>query len=105
MEVIEKLFAMDTEAKDQCSTQVGRPRVDDEGSCVPVQRSPGGLSKGQGDRELATSPPPAFSLLSPALPLLTLNLLSPAPIHATKPLRRHVQILQSTQFKKSFHFK
>lgn len=50
MEVIEKLFAMDTEAKDQCSTQVGGQEKSGwgampasrggEGSCLVVQPHP-----------------------------------------------------------------
>lgn len=34
IEVIEKLFAMDTEAKDQCSTQVSGRIADQGGTCA-----------------------------------------------------------------------
>ena len=69
MEVIEKLFAMDTEAKDQCNTQVIKAPAS---PC----RGPGDTEQSLGDRELVITLPPTFSLLGPALLFLTLNFVS-----------------------------
>lgn len=74
MEVIEKLFAMDTEAKDQCSTQVGSVWV--MKAPAPLCRGPGDTEQSLGDRELALTLPLTFSRLAPALLFLTLNLVS-----------------------------
>lgn len=80
MEVIEKLFAMDTEAKDQCNTQVGSAWAM-KAPASPC-RGPGDTEQSLGDRELvitlplAITLPPTFSLLGPALLFLTLNFVS-----------------------------
>lgn len=74
MEMIEKLFAMDTEAKDQCNTQVGSVWV--MKAPASLCRGPRATEQGLGDRELAITLPPTFSLLAPALLFLTLNFIS-----------------------------
>lgn len=74
MEVIEKLFAMDTEAKDQCNTQVGSVWVI-KAPASPC-RGPGDTEQSLGDRELVITLPPTFPLLGPALLFLTLNFIS-----------------------------